>query len=146
MSATNTMETGLLEMILQNIVTNAAILGLGDGLRASVTAGDIYVGLATADPTDSGSTAAECAYTGYARVAVARSAGGWAVVAAQGDNVAAVTFPESTSGPETATHFFLISASSGGTMFFHGVLDDPLVINNTVQPEFAIGVLDVDVD
>ena len=146
MSATNTLETGLLELILQNVDTNAAISALGDGLQAATTAGSIYVALFTADPTDAGTQTNECAYGAYARVAVARSSGGWAVSGDTGDNVAAVTFPEATSGTETATHFGLMSASSAGEMFFHGALDSGLAISTNVQPEFAIGVLDITAD
>lgn len=61
---------------LKLVFQNAAAAGIGDasGLQPSATAGNLYVSLYTA--------AAECAYTSYARVAVARSSGGWTVVEA----------------------------------------------------------------
>lgn len=58
---------------LKLLFQNAAAAGIGDagGLQPSAAAGSLYVSLYTAS--------AECAYTSYARVAVARSVG-WTVV------------------------------------------------------------------
>lgn len=59
---------------LKLLFQNLAAAGIGDasGLQPSAVAGSLYVSLYTAS--------GECAYTSYARVAVARSAGGWTVV------------------------------------------------------------------
>lgn len=66
--------SALLVAQLKLLFQNIAFQGVGDagGLLPSVTAGSLYIALFTAS--------AECAYTDYARVAVARSAVGWTVV------------------------------------------------------------------
>lgn len=71
-----------LSEIAEHILNNADIALVGDatGLRGSSTAGSLYVSLHTADPGASGDqTTNECAYTSYARVAVARSGSAWTV-------------------------------------------------------------------
>ena len=146
MSASNTMETDILELIFQNL----AFAGIGDagGLQPSATAGNLYVSLHTADPGEAGDQSSnECAYTSYSRVAVARSAAGWTVSGNNCSNAAAVTFPECTGGSETATHFAIgTDASGAGTLLFSGALDAGLAISNGITPEFAIGALDVDAE
>lgn len=60
--------------------SNAANIGDATGLRGSSTAGSLYVSLHTADPGATGDqTTNEASYTSYARVAVARTSGGWTV-------------------------------------------------------------------
>jgi len=137
------MENSILKLILQNI----AFANIGDagGLQPSATAGSLYVSLHTADPGEAGSqTTNEVAYTSYARVAVARSAGGFTVTAEVGTNTAAVTFPQCTGSTATATHFGIGTASSGtGVLLFSGALNASLAIANLIQPEFAAGQLSI---
>ena len=146
MSMTNAFETAL----LNHYFTNAAHANVGDasGLQPSAAAGSMYISLHTADPTETGSqTSSECDYTSYARVAVARSAGGFTVSGNNVSNTAAVTFPQCTGGSNTATHFGIGSATSGaGNLFMSGALASSLAISNGITPEFAIGELDVDAD
>ena len=146
MSMTNAFETALLE----HYFTNAAHANVGDagGLQPSTAAGSMYISLHTADPTETGDQQSlECDYTSYARVAVARSAGGFTVSGNNVSNTAAVTFPQCTGGSNTATHFGIGSATSGtGNLFMSGALDSSLAISNGITPEFAIGELDVDAD
>lgn len=139
MSASNTFETAMLQHYFQN----AAHANVGDasGLQPSAAAGNFYIALFTADPTDTGGTSAECTYTGYARQAVVRSASGFTVSGNQVSNAAAITFPVATGGSETATHFAIMSASSGGTMHGSGALSPTLAISSGTQPEFPIGQL-----
>lgn len=144
MSATNGFETALLQHVFQN--ANLANIGDATGLRSSTTEGSLYIALFTADPTETGSTANECNYTSYARVAVARNSGGFTVSGNNVSNAAAVTFPKATGGSNTATYFAIMTASSGGDMLVSGALNSSLAISNNVQPEFAIGDLDVNVD
>ena len=93
-------------------------------------------------------TTNELAYTGYARVAVARTGGGWTVTNNIADNTAAITFGACTAGtPPPITHFGLGSALSGaGNLFLRGDLTTPLAVNPGITPEFAVGTLDVSVD
>jgi hypothetical protein len=100
-----------------HISQNANIANLGDatGLRGSTTAGSGYVALHTGDPTAGDQTTSEATYTGYARVAVARTSGGFTCTAGTITNTALVTFPACTGGSSTCTHFSVGSASSGAS-------------------------------
>ena len=143
MSFSNTFETGLLALIfnattLTNIADNAA--------SAPLT--DLYVALHTADPTDSGTqSSSEATYTSYARVAVARTSGGWTVSGDTVDNTAQIAFPEATGGSNTITHFSVGYASSGATtIIMHGALTSSLAVSNGITPTFAIGALTATLD
>lgn len=144
MSKTNTFETDILELIFNN--TNLANIGDTAGLQGSTTAGSLYVALFTADPGETGSTANEAAYTSYARVAVARTSGGWTISGNNCSNTAAITFPAATGGSETITHFAIMTASTGGDMLYSGALTASLAVSSGITPEFAIGALDVNED
>lgn len=147
MSALNFFENGLLDLIF----TNVAVANVGDasGLQPSATAGSFYASLQTANPAETVTSQAtsEAAYTGYTRQAIARSTSGWTVASGVCDNDAAITFGQSSTGPESETHFGLGSASSGaGNLFMTGALAATLVVNNGINPQFAAGDLDVSVD
>jgi hypothetical protein len=146
MSATNAFETALLQHILQN--ANIANIGDATGLRGSTTAGSLYVSLHTADPGEAGSqTTSEATYGSYARVAVARSAGGWTVSGNNGSNTAAVTFPSCTSGSNTLTNFGIGTDPSGaGNLLFKGALGASLAVSAGITPDFLAGQLDIDTD
>lgn len=143
MSATNAFETAILEHILQN--ANIANIGDATGLRGSSTAGSLYVSLHTSDPGETGDqTTNEATYTSYARVAVARSSGGWTVSGDNGSNAAAITFPAATGGTNTITHFGIGTDSSGsGNLLLKGALSSSLAVSSGITPSFAIGELDV---
>src|SRR3954462_6777618 len=100
MSASNTFESDVLLLLLNN--TNIANLGDAVGVRGSTAAGSVFVALHTADPGETGTQAtSEATYTGYARVAVARSGAGWTIsgtAPTQAANAAAVTFGLCTAG------------------------------------------------
>lgn len=124
---------------------NADIANIGDatGLRGSSTAGNFYVALFTGNPGETGSVAAECAYTSYARVAVARSSSNWTASSGSCSNDNAVTFPEATGGSETATHFAVCTAGTAGVanIIRYGALTSSLAISDNITPEFAAGAL-----
>jgi hypothetical protein len=145
MSATNGFENKILILYFQN--GNAADIGDVTGLRGSTTAGSLFVALTTADPGEAASSqlTSESAYTNYARQAVARSAGGWAVASGNADNVAAITFPTCGVTGSTITNFTLGSATSGaGTLDIIGTAS--LIVNNGITPSFAIGACDNSLD
>lgn len=132
--------------ILDHIFLNAAITLVGDaaGVLPSAAAGSLYVSLHTADPSAGDQTTSEATYTSYARIAVARSGAGWVRVSNVIDNVAAVAFPTSTGGSNTITHFGVGTALSGaGKLVGSGALTAPLAVTTGIQPNFAIGSLDV---
>lgn len=147
MSATNAFETALLSLYFLN--TDHANIGDAAGLQNSAAAGSFYISLHTADPGEAGSqTTSETAYTGYARVAVARSGAGWTVSGNNASNAAAVTFPNCSAAPGAVlTHFGIGSDVSGaGNLFFRGALTasyQPAIGN---APSFATGELDVNLD
>lgn len=144
MSASNSMETGVLLLFFNN--TDFANVGDAAGLQNSAAAGSLYVSLHTADPGEAGSqTTNETAYTNYARVAVARSGAGWTVASANVSNAAAVTFPACGVTGATITHFGIgTDAAGAGTLLFSGTCS--LVVSSGITPQFAIGQLDVDCD
>lgn len=147
MTLSNAAETDLLELLF----TNLAWPNIGDagGLQPSVAPGDLYISLHTADPGEAGNqTTSEATYTGYARIAVARSGAGFTVAGANVSNAAAVTFGEKTAGgDETITHFGIGTAASGvGNLLMSGVLTASLLVSNGITPEFAIGEMDVDAE
>ena len=149
MSASNAFENDVLLLIFNN--TDIANVGDAAGLQNSAAAGSLYVSLHTADPAETGTQSTnETTYTGYARVAVARSGAGWTVsgtAPTQVVNAAIVTFGTSTVGTPTITHFGVGLEASGATrLAFSGVLDNPQVINIGGANTFAAGALKVTVD
>lgn len=147
-AATNTLEN---EFLL-HLLNNTAFTGVGDagGLLPSAAAGSLYVSLHTADPGEDGNqSTTEANYTGYARVAVARSAAGWTVLAATANNTAVVQFPACTAGTSTVTHIGIGTAASGaGKLLFRSAFDTPasLAISAGIAPKFDPGVIIITVD
>ena len=89
----DTFENDLLKLIFNA----TAIANIADN-AASAPLTNLYVALHTADPTDAGAqNASEAAYTGYARVSVARTSGGWTVSGNSVSPVANIDFGECTA-------------------------------------------------
>lgn len=123
MSKGNTFENDLLLLLFNN--TNIADIGDATGLRGSTAAGSLYWSLHTADPGEAGtSITSETAYTGYARVAAARSGAGFTVTGNSVSPPANVDFGECTASPGAAlTHFGIVNTSSGaGKLLYKGTL------------------------
>jgi len=146
MSATNVLENGLLSLLFQN--ANYANVGDATGLRGSSAAGVFYVSMHTASPGETGSqNTTESAYTGYGRVSVARDSSHWAVSGGVADNVNAITFGQSSTGPESETYVGIGSDLSGaGNLFLYGAMNATLVVNNLIIPNIAAGALDITLD
>lgn len=145
MSKSNTFETGVLNLVFVN--TDLANIGDATGLRGSSTAGSLYVSLHTSDPGEAGSPSTnETVYTNYARVAVARTSGGWTVSGNQVSNTAAISFPQCGATGATITHFGVSTASSGGTLLFKGALSSSLAVSNGITPQINAGALTVTED
>ena len=141
MSMSNASETNLLNLLFNN--TDWANVGDAAGLQNSAAAGSFYVALHTADPGDAGNQSTnEVSYTGYARVAVARTAGGWTVSGNQVSNTATVQFGECTAGSATATHFSVGLLTSGaGDILYSGALSASRSISSGITPLFNAGAL-----
>jgi len=140
MSKSNTLENELLLLLFN--ATTMADLAEND---TTTPATNLYVSLHTSDPGEAGSQATnETAYTNYARVAVARTSGGWTVATNTATNAGAVTFPECGATGATITHFGIGTASSGaGKLLYSGALTASLAVANLVTPSFAAGEIDV---
>jgi len=138
-SWSNSGETSMWDLVFQN--TNFAQAPV---LQGSATAGSFYISLHTASPGQTGNqTTSEAAYTSYARVAVARTTGGWTISGNNpitASNTAAITFPAATGGSETETYFAFGSLASGaGVIYGYGALTSSLAVSNGITPSFAIG-------
>lgn len=146
MSASNSFETSLLNLILAN--ANIANIGDATGLRGSTTAGSLYISLHTADPGEAGNqTTSEATYTSYARVAVSRNGSAWTVSGSNGSNAATVSFPQATGGSNTITHFGIGTAASGtGVLLLSGALSASLAVSTGIAPKFDPGELDINID
>lgn len=134
MSKSDSLENSLLKLIFNA----TAIANLADNAASSPLT-NLYVSLHTADPGEAGTqTTSEITYTSYARVAVARTTGGWTVTANSVSPVAAITFPAGTGGTGTATHFGVGSLSSGaGVLYYSGTVTPNIVCGNGVTPQLT---------
>lgn len=134
MSKGNTFENDWLKLIfnataIANIADNAATGPLTN----------LYVSLHTADPGEAGDqTTNEVSYTSYARVAVARTSGGWTVTGNSVSPAANIDFPAATGGTATATHFAVGTASSGaGKLLYSGTVTPNISISSGVTPRLT---------
>lgn len=132
MSKSNYLENELLKYIFNNTTPS---------FNADAA---FYMALHTADPTEAGTGSTnEVAYTGYARVLVARNAGGFTVVGDTASNTAQVQFPTCTDnlgGTPLATHWSLTRGASGATDIMYSTnLGSSLAISQNVMPTIGIG-------
>lgn len=134
MSKSNTCENSLLLLLFN--ATTFADLAEND---TTSPATNLYVSLHTSDPGEAGNqTTNEIAYTSYARVAVARSGGGWTVTANSVSPAANIDFPAGTGGSGTATHFGIGTASSGaGVLLYSGTVTPNIVCGSGVTPRLT---------
>lgn len=146
MSLFNSFETSLLQLLFNN--TALANIGDASGLQPSAAAGSLYLALHTADPGEAGNgTTSEATYTGYARLAVARSAGGFTVSGNTVTNAALAQFAACTAGSNTITHASICATASGTTTpIVSGALSASLAVSAGIQPKFDIGTLSMTLD
>lgn len=135
MSKSDAFESALLALIFQN--TNIANIGDATGLRGAAAAGQLFVALHTADPGEAGTQATnEVAYTGYARVGLARSSGAFTITGNSVSPAANVNFPICTAGSATATHFSIGVASTGaGVVLYKGAITPAIAIAAGTTPQ-----------
>lgn len=144
MSASNDFEFDILKLIFNN--TTIANIGDATGVVGSTGVGSLFVALHTADPGEAGTqSTSEATYTGYARVAVARTSGAFTVTGTaptQVANVATVTFGLCSAGSNTITHFSIGYQTSGATkMVVSGALAASLAVSVGITPSFAASAL-----
>lgn len=141
MSKGNTFESDMLLMIfnatpIANLCDNAA----GSPLT------NLFLSLHTADPGETGlQNTSETTYTGYARLPVARTAGGF-VVSGTAPTQAALAanqdFGADTAGVGTITHFGVGVAVSGATkLLYSGTVTPNIVLNVGVTPRLTTGTI-----
>lgn len=135
MSKGDTFENDLMKLIFNA----TAIANIADNAASSPLT-NLYTALHTADPGEAGTqSTSEISYTGYARVAVARTSGGWTVTANSVSPVAAITFGAMTAGTGgTVTYFSVGVASSGATkILYSGTVTPNIVVSNGVTPSLS---------
>lgn len=132
MSKSDTFENDLLKLIFNG----TAIANLADNASSSPLT-NLFVALHSADPGEGGNqTTNEITYTGYARVSVSRTSGGWTITGNSVSPTAAIEFGEMTGGtPGTATHATIGTAASGtGKVLYRGALNPTISFNVGVVP------------
>ena len=146
---TNQRETDILDLYL----TNAAAPNVGDagGLPVTIGEGNIHVSAHLVDALTDASTAQtdnETSYTGYGRIAVPRNVSNWTVTGDTGSNDNLLQHGEMTAGgPVTITDCGLGFATSGaGYLDAWAQVAIDLIVNNGVNPQYAIAALDVTLD
>lgn len=134
MSKGNTFENDWLKLVFNA----TAIANLADN-AATAPLTSLYVALHTADPGEAGDqTTSEAAYTGYARVAVARTTGGWTVTNNSVSPAAEISFPAGTGGTGTATHFSVgVAASGASKILYKGTVTPNIVMGSGVTPKLT---------
>lgn len=133
----------------ENAVIDALLRGQSLGAPAT-----FHVALFTTATSDAGG-GTEVTGGSYARVSVTSSLANWAGTQSAGSTTAssgtggqtsnnnAITFPTATANWGTVTHFALMSASSGGTMWIHGALTASQAVNSGNTASFAAGALTI---
>lgn len=141
MSVTTSFGTQLLALVLEG----TAIADIAENDTSS-PATNLYISLHTASPGASGSqNTSEAAYTGYSRVAVARSSSGWTSALSAAANDGAIDFGACSASPGSAiTHIGIgLSSSGAGTLLFYGALSSSITMQVGATPSIPIGDLDL---
>lgn len=120
---TNYLENALLNAVLRNTTYTSPAT--------------VYIGLHTADPTETGATGELAVANGYAREAVAFGAPSDGV----STNSGAVTFTASGGNWGSITHFTIWDASSAGNCLLYSALDTSRTVNDGDSLEFIIGAI-----
>jgi hypothetical protein len=127
----NTSETAILKLIFQAVTWTDYAVSAGSGTPET----NISLALHTADPGEAGTMATSemttGAYTGYARVSVARTTGGWTETTGSISPVANIDFPAGTGGTGATASFF----STGHT----GAATQPTLWTGSITPAIACG-------
>ena len=125
--------------ILKLIFNATAIADLAEN-DASSPATTLTVALHTADPGEAGTqSTSEISYTGYARIAVARTTGGWTVAGGDPDPatvspVANIDFGEMTAGAGGTVTHFSVGTGVANKSLYSGTVTPNIVVTNGVTP------------
>lgn len=124
---------------LKLLLNATAIANIADNASSSPLT-NLYLSLHTATLSASSTqTSSEAAYGAYARVAVARTTGGFTAASAQSSAlVATASFPAAISGSETETYAVLGTDSSGaGKSLYFGAISPTLAVSTGVTPQLT---------
>ncbi len=133
MSKGNNLETDILALIFN--ATAIPELAEDDSTTPATT---LTVALHTGDPGEAGDqTTSEIAYTGYARIAVARTSGGWTVSGNSVSPVAAITFGNMTAGAGGTVTYMSIGTGTANELLYSGTVTPNIVVSNGVTPELT---------
>lgn len=138
MSKSDQWENDLLKLVFNNVGTS--LIGDATGILPSGATGSLYLSLHTADPGEAGNqSTSETAYTGYARVAVARTAAGFNVAANAVNLVANADFGACTAAPGGAIGWFGIgtAANGAGKLLYSGTLTPSIAMAAGVIPRIT---------
>lgn len=136
MSKSNTFENDWLKLIF-----NAVAIPLIADNAATTPLTGLFVSLHTADPGEAGDqTTSETAYTGYLRVAVARTTAGWTVTANSVSPASEVLFGPCTALPGgNITHVCVGTAATGpGSVLYRATMTPNISMAVTVAPRISV--------
>jgi len=120
--------------VLALIFNGTAITGLAQNTTSSPYT-SLYIALHTADPTGGTQSTSEIAYTGYARVAVTRTSGGFVVTSNVLNPAANIVFPTGSGGSGTATFMSIgVNATGATELLWSGGIAPSIVCGSGVTP------------
>lgn len=124
--------------LLKLIFNGTAIANIADDASVGPLT-FLYVSLHTSSPGTGGNqTTNEAAYGSYARVAVARTAGGWTATGSSVSPVANISFPLATSGSETENFFGVGTSLSGaGKLLYFGAVSPTIPVTSGITPQLT---------
>lgn len=129
MSKSNSFEHSLLDLVFRKV----SLAGL-----CSANGGSLFAALHTSDPGEAGTQATnEIAYTGYARVEIARTSSAWQVSAHSARPLAAITFGQMTGGAGGTVTYFSIGTSAGNVLHYSGTVTPNISVVNGVTPQLS---------
>jgi hypothetical protein len=133
MSKSNACESDILKLIFN--ATTFAEIAENDTTSPSA---NLTVALHTSDPGEGGTQSTnETTYTSYARVNVARTAGGWSVSGTAPtvvSPVANIDFPECTGSPGAAITHFSVGTGTGNYLLYSGTVTPNITMASGVIP------------
>lgn len=133
MSKGDTFENDLLKLIFNA----TAIANIADN-AASSPATTLTVALHTADPGEAGTQSSnEISYTGYARVAVARTTGGWTVTTNSVSPAANIDFGTMTAGTGGTVTHMSVGTGTSNKLLYSGTVSPNIVVANGVLPRLT---------
>lgn len=140
MSKADKFEFNLLQFIFQGLPISS--------FASTVGTTGLWLGLHTADPGDSGTTAAEGGYAAYTRVKVDRSTAAWNVSSAAGVGAASaqplanIDFPQVATTSTGTFGWFSVNMSSGSTgpdALYLGTISPVINFSQNVTPRLTTG-------